>query len=146
MRDGPYVHNLYVIVRLCFVVCSAIITTVDNIKFPRSLHDVRDVRFDFYNIAQFPNCAGAVDVDQGYEWATGKVFVCRKNIHAVNNQAVSDYKTRCAWVIFHSLRLYLFEYLCFYKRNKKVKTYKYMYLWSYRSKTLVFSKWKFNWN
>ena len=61
MRDGPYVYNLYVIVRLCVVVCSAIITTMDNINFLRRLHDVRDVKSGFYNIAQFPYCVGAVD-------------------------------------------------------------------------------------
>ena len=61
MRDSPYVHNLYVIVRLYVVVCSAIIIIVLNNNFPRSLHDVRDVKSDFYNIAQYPNCMGAVD-------------------------------------------------------------------------------------
>ena len=61
MRDSPYVHNLYVIVRLYVVVCSAIIIIVLINNFPRSLHDVRDVKSDFYNIAQYPNCMGAVD-------------------------------------------------------------------------------------
>ena len=51
------VQCLYITVCLCFLVCSAIIVTVDNINFPRSLHDVRNVKADFYNIAQL----GAVD-------------------------------------------------------------------------------------
>ena len=88
MRDGPYVYNLYVIVRLCVEVCSAIITTVDNIIFPRSLQDVRDVKSDFYNIAQFPNCVGAVDGTlmwiKGMRWPQEKsLSVERTSMHLI---------------------------------------------------------------
>ena len=101
------VKSLNVTVCLCFVVCSAINATVDNINFPRSQHDVRNVKADFYTIAQFPNCVGAVDGTlipiKGMSGPQEVAFVCRKNFNALNIQAVSDSKMRCACVGFYNV-------------------------------------------
>ena len=106
-RYYPNVQSLYISVCLCFVVCSAINATVDNINFPRSQHDVLNVKADFYNIAQFPNCVGAVDGTlipiKGMSGPQEVAFVCRKNFHALNIQAVSDSKMRCACAGFYNV-------------------------------------------
>lgn len=78
--------------------CSAINTTVDNIKFPVTANELRHVKSEFYDIAKFPNCVGAIDGTlipiKGMSGPQEPAFLCRKNFHALNIQAVTDSNTR----------------------------------------------------
>ncbi|XP_062608636.1 putative nuclease HARBI1 [Saccostrea cucullata] len=82
----------------CYTVCSAINTTVDNIKFPVTANELRHVKSEFYDIAKFPNCVGAIDGTlipiKGMSGPQEPAFVCRKNFHALNIQAVTDSNMR----------------------------------------------------
>lgn len=78
--------------------CSAINTTVNNIKFPVTANELRHVKSEFYDIAKFPNCVGAIDGTlipiKGMSGPQEPAFVCRKNFHALNIQAVTDSNMR----------------------------------------------------
>lgn len=64
--------------------CSAINTTVDNIKFPVTANELRHVKSEFYDIAKFPNCVGAIDGTlipiKGMSGPQEPAFVCRKKL------------------------------------------------------------------
>lgn len=84
--------------RIIHNVCYAINATIDNIDFPERVCEMRSIKTDFHQIAHIPNCIGAVDgtlipikgVTDPEEFA----YVCRKNFHALNIQAVADANMR----------------------------------------------------
>ena len=65
-----------------------------TITFPEHLKKIKE---DFYSIANFPNVVGIVDgtlipiVAPQYD---EPAFICRKNYHAINVQAVTDANLR----------------------------------------------------
>lgn len=74
----------------------AVNKNMKNIRFPsgRSLTDVKEA---FYQKCKIPNTIGAVDgtfVPIIAPKDNEEIFVCRKNFHAINIQAVVDHKMR----------------------------------------------------
>lgn len=79
-------------------VCYAINATIDNIDFPERVCEMRSIKTDFHQIAYIPNCIGAVDGTlipiKGMTGPEEFAYVCRKNFHALNIQAVADANMR----------------------------------------------------
>lgn len=75
-------------------VCVAINSTMENIMFPNDAYTLRSLKADFFKIAHFPNCVGAIDGTlipiKGMSGLAEHAFICRKNFCALNIQAVSD--------------------------------------------------------
>ena len=59
---------------------------------------MRDIKTEFHQIARIPNCVGAVDGTlipiKGMNGLEEPAYVCRKNFHALNIQAVVDARMR----------------------------------------------------
>jgi hypothetical protein len=105
-----------------FVVCSAINATLNNINFPTDVAELRKAKADFFDIADFPNCVGAVDGTlipiQGMSGPQEPAFVCRKNFHALNIQAVANSKMRCLFLTLLMLNFNLsFSSFCLIARS-----------------------------
>ncbi|XP_062594937.1 putative nuclease HARBI1 [Saccostrea cucullata] len=84
--------------RIIHNVCMAINRTMNNISFPRDAPTLRCIKTDFFNIAHFPNCVGAVDGTlipiKGMGGPEEAAYVCRKNYYALNVQTTVDSKMR----------------------------------------------------
>lgn len=74
--------------------CGAINSTMENITFPSDADTLRSLKADFFKIAHFPNCVGAIDGTpipiKGMSGLGEPAFICRKNFCALNIQAVAD--------------------------------------------------------
>ncbi|KAK3086191.1 hypothetical protein FSP39_015880 [Pinctada imbricata] len=78
---------------------------MNNIKFPTSQEEFRNIKEGFYRIAEFPNVIGAIDGTLIPILAPGEdeeAYVCRKNFHAINVQAICESNLRftnvvCRW-------------------------------------------------
>ena len=79
-------------------VCLAINHTQKNIAFPDIASDLREIKSKFHDIGKIPNCVGAEDGTlipiKGMSGTDEPAFVCRKNFHALNIQAVADARMR----------------------------------------------------
>ncbi|KAK3092416.1 hypothetical protein FSP39_002572, partial [Pinctada imbricata] len=78
-------------------VCKAICSRMNNIKFPTSQEEFRNIKEGFYRIAEFPNVIGAIDGTLIPILAPGEdeeAYVCRKNFHAINVQAICESNLR----------------------------------------------------
>nr|XP_022288067.1 putative nuclease HARBI1 [Crassostrea virginica] len=79
-------------------VCLAINHTQKNIAFPDNASDLREIKSKFHDIGKIPNCVGAVDGTlipiKGMSGTDEPAYVCRKNFHALNIQAVADVRMR----------------------------------------------------
>ena len=71
---------------------------MNNIVFPSTNEELRQVKDGFYSIVNFPNVVGAIDgtpiVIQGMSSDDEPNFVCRKGFHAIHVQAVVDSELR----------------------------------------------------
>ncbi|CAC5370901.1 HARBI1 [Mytilus coruscus] len=80
--------------RVVHSVCAAICERIQNIKFPREEAEQRRVNEMFYDISSFPNVLGAIDGTlipiQGMSGDDEPNYVCRKQYHAINVQAICD--------------------------------------------------------
>lgn len=80
--------------RIIHEVCVAINSTLENITFPNDADTLRSLKADFFKIAHFPNCVGAIDGTlipiKGMSGLAEPAFICRKNFCALNIQAVAD--------------------------------------------------------
>lgn len=75
---------------------TAVNDRLDNIRFPE-VRALTEVKQAFYRKCQIPNVIGAVDGTLIPIIAPAEnedIYVCRKNFHAINVQAVVDHKTR----------------------------------------------------
>ncbi|CAC5410615.1 HARBI1 [Mytilus coruscus] len=80
--------------RIVHTVCDAICRRLHNIKFPTDPAQQRDSKEKFYKICKFPNVLGAIDGTlipiQGMAGVDDPNYVCRKQFHAINVQAIAD--------------------------------------------------------
>jgi hypothetical protein len=71
---------------------------MNNIVFPSTNEELRQVKDGFQSIANFPNVVGTIDGTlipiQGMTSEDEPSFVCRKGFHAINVQAVVDSELR----------------------------------------------------
>ena len=76
--------------KLFILVCLSINHTQKNIAFP----DLWEIKSKFHDIGKIPNCVDTVDGTlipiKGMSGTDEPAYVCRKNFHALNIQAVAD--------------------------------------------------------
>jgi hypothetical protein len=78
-------------------VLTSICRRLDNITFPTDPDEVRRTKMGFYRLARFPNVLGAIDgtlIKIQAPKHQEASFVCRKNYHALNVQAIADSSLR----------------------------------------------------
>ncbi|CAG2196490.1 HARBI1 [Mytilus edulis] len=78
-------------------VSKAIVSEMDNIKFPSTEAEMNVVKRGFYRIAKVPNVIGAVDgtlIPIIAPKENEPAYVCRKGYHSLNIQAVVDHEMR----------------------------------------------------
>jgi hypothetical protein len=84
--------------RIISDVCNAVCMNMNNIVFPSTNEELRQVKDGFQSIANFPNVVGTIDGTlipiQGMTSEDEPSFVCRKGFHAINVQAVVDSELR----------------------------------------------------
>ncbi|XP_063446531.1 putative nuclease HARBI1 [Mytilus trossulus] len=78
-------------------VSKAIVSEMDNIKFPSTEAEMNVIKRGFYRIAKVPNVIGAVDgtlIPIIAPKENEPAYVCRKGYHSLNIQAVVDHEMR----------------------------------------------------
>lgn len=82
--------------RIVHEVCGASNSTMEYIMFPNDADTLRSLKADFFQLANFPNCVGAIDgtlipINCNSMSGLGETaFICRKNVCALNIQVVAD--------------------------------------------------------
>ena len=76
-------------------VVNALCERLQNFQFHTGRHELINIKAGFFKIAKFPNAVGIIDGTQIPIQGTSKddehLYVCRKEFHAINVQAVVDH-------------------------------------------------------
>ncbi|CAG2220329.1 HARBI1 [Mytilus edulis] len=79
------------------VTTSLVSSLLYKIKFPLDQPSLREIKQDFHNMYGMPNVVGAVDgtlIPIIRPSEDEQIFVCRKNYHSLNVQAICDAKMK----------------------------------------------------
>ncbi|CAC5383493.1 HARBI1 [Mytilus coruscus] len=111
--------------RIVHTVCDAICRRLHNIKFPTDPTQQRDSKEKFYKICKFPNVLGAIDGTlipiQGMAGVDEPNYVCRKQFHAINVQAIADADLSGGSLQFNPPKSCKMIGACFRLNNKALK-------------------------